>query len=63
MSIQSVEAAAIAYREAYEALKAEVVAAQDAGVSIAKVARAADVNRNTISAWTKAYRESGEESR
>lgn len=45
MSIQTVEAAAKAYADAYAKLRDEVKAAQQAGVPDSAIARAADITR------------------
>lgn len=52
MSLQSVTAAAKGYEDAYAALRASVVEAQDAGVPDAAIARAANVTRQTVRRWT-----------
>ena len=52
MSLHTVEAAAQAHTEAYEALKREIQAAQDNGVPDAAIARAAGVSRDTVRVWT-----------
>ena len=51
MSAQAVERAASRVEDATERLRREVIAARDAGVPIAELARAASVTRQTIYRW------------